>query len=109
MMFPPFYRYPYYRNYHPYYNSYYNNLRPNVKNFDDVKHEAKPIKEIKKETSSFKETSSDKRINDEPLFEIMGIKLYFDDILILCLIFFLYQEGTDDSFLMIALVLLLMS
>ncbi len=67
------------------------------------------MKNKKKKTSSHTETRTEDSINDKPLFEIMGIKLYFDDILLLCLIFFLYQEGTDDSFLMIALVLLLMS
>lgn len=108
MMFPPYYRYPYYKNYHNY-NSYYNHLNPYDENSNNSKYEHEPIKDKKKETSSLKETSLDKQINDEPLFEIMGIKLYFDDILILCLIFFLYQEGTDDSFLLIALVLLLMS
>ena len=109
MMFPPFYRYPYYRNY-PYYNTHYN-IRQNTKNIKNEKKE-EPKKESKKETSSSSEsrkTSLDDSINEKPLFEIMGIKLYFDDILILCLIFFLYQEGTDDAFLMIALVLLLMS
>lgn len=109
MMFPPFYRYPYYRNYHTYYNNYYNNIRPEVNNIDtDIKEQSN--QEPKKETSSStRETSFNDSVNDKPLFEIMGIKLYFDDILILCLIFFLYQEGTNDSFLIIALVMLLLS
>ncbi|MCI8519259.1 MAG: hypothetical protein HFJ51_04125 [Clostridia bacterium] len=52
----------------------------------------------------------DTRNSDEDaIFEIFGIKLYFDDILIVALIFFLYNEGVQDSFLFIALVLLLLS
>lgn len=43
------------------------------------------------------------------VFEIFGIKLYFDDILLISLIFFLYQEGVQDSMLFMALILLLLS
>lgn len=45
----------------------------------------------------------------EPLFEIFGLQLYYDDILLICLIFFLYQEGVQDEYLFIALILLLLS
>ena len=44
-----------------------------------------------------------------PFFEIFGLKLYFDDILIICLIFFLYQEGVHDDYLFMALISLLLS
>ena len=47
--------------------------------------------------------------DDEELFEIFGIKLYFDDVLIVCLLFFLYQEGVKDYYLFISLILLLLS
>lgn len=47
--------------------------------------------------------------NETPLFEILGLKLYFDDILIICLLFFLYQEGIQDKYLFISLILLLIS
>lgn len=47
--------------------------------------------------------------DDKVLFEILGIKLYSDDILLLCLIFFLYNEGVQDQYLFIALILLLLS
>ena len=46
---------------------------------------------------------------EEPIFEILGIKLYLDDIIILGLLFFLYQEGVQDEMLFIALILLLIS
>ena len=42
-------------------------------------------------------------------FDVFGIKLYYDDILLISLIFFLYNEGVDDSSLFIALILLLLS
>lgn len=47
--------------------------------------------------------------DDEKFFEILGIKLYSDDILLLCLIFFLYKEGVQDEYLFIALIMLLLS
>ncbi len=47
--------------------------------------------------------------NDTPMFELFGIQLYQDDILLICLIFFLYNEGIKDEFLFIALILLLLS
>lgn len=46
---------------------------------------------------------------DENFFEILGIKLYSDDILLLCLIFFLYKEGVQDEYLFISLIMLLLS
>ena len=42
-------------------------------------------------------------------FNIFGLTLHFDDILIICLLFFLYKEGTDDNLLFISLILLLLS
>lgn len=46
---------------------------------------------------------------DSPLFQLFGINLYFDDILLICLIWFLYNEGVKDQELFIALILLLLS
>lgn len=46
---------------------------------------------------------------EEPIFEILGIELYLDDIIILGLLFFLYQEGVQDEMLFISLILLLLS
>ncbi|MBQ3414065.1 MAG: hypothetical protein IJH39_01680 [Clostridia bacterium] len=47
--------------------------------------------------------------NFKPLFEIFGLKLYMDDILILCLLFFLYEENVKDELLFIALLMLLLN
>lgn len=45
----------------------------------------------------------------EQYFEIFGIKLYFDDLLILALLFFLYKEEVQDNTLFIILLLLLLN
>jgi hypothetical protein len=47
--------------------------------------------------------------NTRQSFQIMGITLYFDDILLICLIFFLYSEGIEDQSLFLSLILLLLS
>lgn len=121
---PIFFSNPYYRNSlnsNPYTNNYtnkysnnpfnnYSNNRPNTfsnnyykyQNFSSTnnKFQSKPKKEIleKQEKSA-----------DSELFEIFGIKLYFDDILLICLIFFLYNEGVKDQYLFISLILLLLT
>lgn len=48
-------------------------------------------------------------LKKEPFFELFGLELFFDDILLVCLIFFLYSEGVKDEMLFIALILLLLS
>ena len=47
--------------------------------------------------------------NDSEIFEIMGFKIYLDDIIILGLLFFLYNEGVEDPMLFISLIMLLLS
>ena len=49
------------------------------------------------------------RGEDEKCFELFGLKLYHDDLLLIGLIFFLYQEDVKDQYLFIALILLLLS
>lgn len=51
----------------------------------------------------------EKEDNSSPFLEILGIKLDFDDFLILGLLFFLYAEGTGDQMLYMVLVMLLLS
>ena len=53
------------------------------------------------------ENIEESRKNEQQLFEILGIKIYFDDVLILSILLFLYQEKIQDEFLFIALILLL--
>lgn len=62
-------------------------------------------------TSSYHESPKNKsNSNDNDyLFDLFGLKLYFDDILILSLLFFLYVEGIKDDMLFTSLLLLLLS
>lgn len=46
--------------------------------------------------------------NDSPIFNILGLNLFFDDVLIICIIFFLYNENVNDPYLFFTLVLLLL-
>ena len=48
-------------------------------------------------------------MDDSFWFDLFGIKLYFDDVLILALLFFLYNENIKDEGLFLALVMLLIS
>ena len=96
-VFPNFgfpYFYPYNRN--CYYNKYCNN------NFTSKKSEEQQSCQIEENNLA---TDS----NDKPIFEIFGLQLYMDDILILCLLYFLYEENVKDELLFIALLLLLLS
>ena len=47
--------------------------------------------------------------NNQFLFEIFGLKIFLDDALIICILFFLYQENVKDDALFIILVLLLLT
>ena len=44
-----------------------------------------------------------------PVVEILGIKLYLDDLIIIGLLFFLYKEDVQDEILFGILILLLLS
>ncbi len=56
-----------------------------------------------------KSQNSESVKTEDAIFEIFGIKLHYDDILLICLIFFLYKEGVKDEFLFLVLILLLIS
>lgn len=49
------------------------------------------------------------RDDDEEYFDLFGLKLYYDDLLLIGLMFFLYKEDVKDQYLFFALVLLLLS
>ena len=113
MYFPPFF------NFSPYYPKYYKRSPyiPPVKvpvtpypekTFKKTSLQA-PLSTIEEENRKAPHTINKEAEETAPLFEIFGLKLYFDDILLLGLIFFLYSEGVDDINLYIALVLLLLS
>ena len=86
-----------------YYNSNYYNKYPNKPtSFNKNKPKLEPVDTIETQKNNSKN-------NDDYFFELFGLKLYFDDVLLICLIFFLYQEGVKDEELFISLVLLLLS
>ena len=47
--------------------------------------------------------------SSEYIFELFGIKLYLDDIIIICILIFLYQEDVKDEMLYLILIMLLFS
>lgn len=53
--------------------------------------------------------TEERHLEDREFLDIFGIRLYYDDILLISLIFFLYQEGVDDTELFIALIMLLLN
>lgn len=76
-------------------NATNNNITDN--NFDDIMDTNTPNKSKEKRN----------HLSEKPLFEIYGIQLYNDDVLILLLIFFLYKEHVNDMLLLVALFSLL--
>lgn len=95
--------------FNPMYSNRYTNPRyyippphPNIKqNFP------KNTTDFSVHTETPKEEKRSSHISEKPLFELYGIKLYSDDLLILLLIFFLYKENINDMLLFIALFSLL--
>lgn len=81
-----------------------NKMQDSLYNHKEVK---KPDKSTSNKSNIFENLFFN--TNDTPMFELFGIQLYQDDILLICLIFFLYNEGIKDEFLFIALILLLLS
>lgn len=72
-----------------------NNISENIINTTQNKTEPS------KENCSFEDS--------EYFFEIFGIRLHFDDVLIICILFFLYTEEVRDYELFLCLILLLIS
>ena len=62
-----------------------------------------------KENIEPKEKASVSSEASDAFFEIFGLKLYFDDVLIMCILFFLYNEKVHDEELFICLILLLLT
>lgn len=123
MMHPyPFFGTSYYRRPYPYY-SYRRPSHNENKNFDyNERKPCFPSVPAKQEQGNFGCSSNssknkdcksnnieNSKSDDEECFEIFGLKLHFDDLLIIALLFFLYQEDVKDTYLYIALILLLLS
>lgn len=133
----PFFSFPHFRRYPSYYPAQYPYARQPLQqqkqdslNFNSKlepyrNHEVGQSKKSnnsngQKANSSFKKSSSgfsflgnllnqEDRGDDEEYFDLFGIKLYNDDLLLIGLIFFLYKEDVKDQYLFFALILLLLS
>ena len=108
----PFYSYPYNYQYYNYYNKYPNTASYSKQKKDNKENiikqeENNRITNLNKISNSINKTSFFN--SDQALFNILGIKLYLDDLIILALLFFLYQENVKDEMLYIILFLLLIS
>lgn len=96
---PPF---PFYRPYnYSYSQPQVQRVQNNINKNNDCQHEPR------KEETNKKEFIKDPK--DVVWLDLFGIKLYFDDVLILSLLFFLYKEEVKDEGLFLALVMLLIS
>lgn len=135
-MIPPFSFLGFPRNPYQYYPNYYNmnvhrnNLTPYTpsnsnnlnmnKSYNYNNYEKNNNFDKKYNTNTFEIKSNIDNKSNNPnnsntsnysndFFEIFGFKFSFDDILIICLLFFLYQEDVKDNYLYMALILLLLS
>ena len=118
--FPFFRPYSNYYHYYPHYN--YPNVVKNdnqanedEKTYESNKNDMNREVENKRKSSKYNSFGpfhfSNPLFNDieEPIIEILGIQLYLDDIIILGLLFFLYNENVQDEILFLSLILLLLS
>lgn len=100
MIYPPYLSY--YNRANPYFPRRFSNyssryVKPDYPQYKNA------FQSCQESSPSFEEEK------EEPFFEIFGISLFYDDILLICLIFFLYTEGVKDTYLFLVLILLLLS
>lgn len=86
-------------------NAPFRNNQPNKKRNNKQLYNNKNSPKSPSNIKTFPSSNTD----SAPLFNLFGIQLYFDDILLICIILFLYNEKIEDNYLLIALVLLLLS
>ena len=65
--------------------------------------------QVREDSSKSQQNNRKAKSDDTVWLDLFGIKLYFDDVLILSLLFFLYIEEVKDEGLFLALVMLLIS
>ena len=91
-----------------YYKNYYNAKKiKEDENFDENSNEELDKNSTTRSNSS--STNNSRNYDKQPYINILGIDLFSDDILILCILFFLYTEGIKDEMLFICLILLLLT
>ena len=89
------------------YKTNYQTQKQNTSSYNQIQKQkaSENYYEAKQEASENIENSE----ASEAFFEIFGLKLYFDDVLIMCILFFLYTEKVHDDELFICLILLLLT
>ena len=105
----PLYRYPYHMNSNAKYSPKVPYPSRQNMNQSHKTSSQKKFSNNEKENRLQNSNTDSTRTSESALFEVFGMKLYFDDILLICLIFFLYNEGVQDQYLFISLILLLLS
>ena len=116
---PPFFGFPFFKNYYykkPFINNTYSNLnlKYNNGNYHNNINESKEDNYKNKNSTTNHSSSTinnnfQKGTKDQVYISFLGIDLYSDDILILCILLSLYLEGVKDEMLFISLILLLLS
>lgn len=110
----PYWNFPYYKNnYYSRYKKNANNVVNNESRNQSVNFESNDgYKKTKNSTTSVNSSSTvnnTRNLDNKEFINLLGIDLYFDDILIFCILFSLYSEGVKDEMLFICLILLLLS
>ena len=110
----PYFGYPYHNPYYQYYNKQRNyvDIQKNISNTENCPEISTPEKADEKNVQgdlTSLDTNNQNTDGDSPIFEIFGIKLYSDDLIILAVLFLLYEQNVKDEMLYIILFLLLFS
>lgn len=105
MPFPFFYNNYKYRYPHTLNSNFHHNHSALNNNINT----SKIIKNNSNNTIEDKQKASESLDASEAFFELFGLKLYFDDVLIICILFFLYTEKVKNDELFICLILLLLT
>lgn len=119
--------FPFFPFQYNYYRPFYSERYKNNSNFQNINNENLEKREIEnkgqEEIESNKNQKRSSKYNsfaninlsallesdlNTPILEILGIKLYLDDLIILGLLFFLYKENVHDEILFVILLLLLL-
>ena len=107
----PYFGYPYHRPYYQYYNNSKNyvDIQKNIPEQEncETNQTSKNIDE-KKVQRDLNSLDNNSKNTDTPIFEIFGFKLYSDDLIILAVLFLLYEQNVKDEMLYIILFLLLL-
>lgn len=99
----PIFHFPFF--YNPYYKNFSSKANTDQKNNKIIEN----TEQTSSENSNIQTSLHTQENNSNYFFELFGLKLQFDDVLLICLLIFLYQEGNRDIELFFSLILLLLS